>query len=413
MKNVQLDDIVPEPAPKTAPEPLTPSGGTEPGPARRRVLLAVAGLALVALGAYAAFARSSAPSEAPAELRADVPVLEGDAIRFSETFARRIGLRDELVGVRSLAPRVHVTGTVVHDPRRVAEVGARIEGRVARLLVVEGADVDEGDALVEIDSAELGRAQAEVRAARARELAAQANLAREERLAAAQVGTERDAEVARAESESATAQRIAAEQTVRALGGSPDGASGRLVLRSPIAGRVIHAEARRGQTVAPTDTLLVVADASVVWSELAIFEGELGAVRVGDAVRISPQTEREVVLEGRVEHVGEVIDLETRTARVRVAIDNARRTLRVGQAVIAEVDTTGDARSVIAVPREAVTSVDGRDTVFVVDGPRSVVPRSVVAGPRDATHVAILEGLRPGERAVVAGTFALKSELFR
>lgn len=411
MKHVRLEEPTPAPAGVTVNEPAR---APSPAPRWRRPWVVLGVLACVGVGALLVHRSLAEPEPPPAPAaRADVPVQDGDVIRFSDGFARRIGMQHARVASRSLAPRVHVTGTIVHDPRKVAEVGARLEGRVARLLVVEGDDVREGDPLVEIDSAELGRAQAAVRSARARELAARANLEREQRLVAAQVTTDRDAEVARAEAESATAERVAAEQTVRALGGTPDGAAGRLVLRSPIAGRVVHAAARNGQTVAPTDTLVVVADASTVWSELAVFEGELGSVRVGDRVNISPQVDRDVVLEGVVQHVGEVIDLETRTASVRVSIDNSRRVLRVGQSVVADIDTTGEARVGLAVPREAIIRVDGTETAFVLRGPNVVEPRRVVTGPRDATHVAVLEGLTADDRVVVAGTFALKSELFR
>lgn len=398
-------------APPTSIAPAAPSA-----PKRSRTKLALAaGAAVVVLGGVGWSMRGSS-EDTTAEVEAeapDVPVQDGDRIRFSGTFAQRIGLRDAAVVSRSLSPRVQVTGTIVHDPRKVAEVGARIEGRIARLLVVEGDTVDANAPLVEIDSAELGRAQAAVRSARAREIAAKANLEREQRLVAAQVTTDRDAETARAEAESATAERIASELAVRALGGTPEGTTGRLVLRSPIAGRVVQAAARHGQTVAPTDTLVVVADASTVWTDLAVFEGDLGSIRVGDAVQVSPQVDRELVLEGVVQNVGEVIDLETRTATVRVSIDNGQRALRVGQSVSAFIATTGESRSGLTVPREALVRIDGNETVFVMHGPHVVEPRAVVTGARDGTDVAILEGLREGERVVAAGTFLLKSELFR
>jgi cobalt-zinc-cadmium efflux system membrane fusion protein len=181
---------------------------------------------------------------------------------------------------------------------------------------------------------------------------------------------------------------------------------------------VIRAEARTGQTVAPTDTLVLVADAREVWVKLAVFESELDAVRVGDPVRISAQTARDVVLEGRVAHVAEVIDLETRTAQVRVVVPNPDLALRVGESVVADIATSGAHTRSLVIPRDALTQVDGKDTVFVVRANRgdvitAVEPRTVRAAARDATHVAVLEGLAPNEHVVVTGTFALKSELFR
>ncbi|MDB4993040.1 MAG: Cobalt/zinc/cadmium efflux transporter, rane fusion protein CzcB family, partial [Myxococcaceae bacterium] len=191
------------------------------------------------------------------------------------------------------------------------------------------------------------------------------------------------------------------------------GEVGILQLKSPIAGKVVELKVSRGQSVEPSFTAFRVADLSEVWIELAVFERELGHIRVPDKVEISPQTNAAIVLNGTVAHVGEIIDLETRSAPVRVVTKNVDESLRPGQSVLAKIHTASAPLPSLLLPQGAVTSVDGKPTVFVQHDETSVEPRSVTLGGKDGQMVEIASGLQPGERVVISGVFALKSEIFR
>jgi cobalt-zinc-cadmium efflux system membrane fusion protein len=344
---------------------------------------------------------------------ADVPIQDGDLIRFSKTFAQRARITTEAATLQTMSPLVRASGTVAFDPRAFAAVGARITGRIRQVFKLVGDPVKKDEVLAELESAELGRAQAQVMAARARESAAEAQVKREQRLAEAHISSARDAEAAVAAFESVRAERVAAEQTVKALGADRQSELGVMVLRSPIAGRIVSAKIARGQTVQPSDTLYDIADLKTVWVELEVFERDVGTLRVGDRVRITAQASRGGPLDGRVANVGDVIDRDARTAAVRVIVDNETGALRPGQSVTARIETTAPAAKVVSVPLQAVTRVDGKATVFLSVDESTIRLREVSTGPEDATRVAILEGLRAGEKVVVGGVFAVKSELFR
>jgi membrane fusion protein, heavy metal efflux system len=199
---------------------------------------------------------------------------------------------------------------------------------------------------------------------------------------------------------------------VQALGGDLVGEIGVLVLRAPLAGRVVAAKVARGQTVDPTVTLFEIADLGSLWVELGVFERDIHVVRVGDKVELTWQGGGEA-LTGEVAHVGDIVDVATRTAPVRVVVSNEKGLLRPGQSVHARVQTTAPATTALSAPRRGVTRVDGKPTVFVMHDANTVEPRAVVTGPESGSRVAILEGVREGERIVVDGMFALKSEIFR
>jgi membrane fusion protein, heavy metal efflux system len=378
----------------------------------RRTLVAVVAAVGVATIVWGASGREPSATASAADRSRDAPHQDGSLIRFSEGFAKRAGLSVKAARVDTMSPVVNVNGTLTFDARRFAAVGARIAGRVRAVHKLEGDEVRAGEVLAELESAELGRAESQALAARARERAAEAEMKRERHLADARITAERDAEAARATYEAVRAERIAAERGVQALGGSLRGELGVLLLRSPIAGQVIEANASRGQMLEPSTTLFEVADLDSLWVELHVFERDIEGVRQGDLVEITPQGQTQTIT-GRVAHVGDVIAVDTRTADVRVEVPNTARGLRPGQSVRARIHTTAPASRRLVLPRQAVTRVDGKPMVFVSLDAHTVEARQVTLGPEDAARIAVTDGLKEGEKVVVGGMFALKSELFR
>jgi cobalt-zinc-cadmium efflux system membrane fusion protein len=349
----------------------------------------------------------------PQEEKRDVPYLDGKHIRFSAEFAKRQNISFQTVTEGSLKPMINVTGTVTFDPEKVAAIGSRISGRVSKLNKKEGDEVKAGDVLAEIESADLGTAQASVLSARAHAEAATTNEKREAELAEAKVSAFRDAEMAKANAVAARADLAAAEQRVKALGGGSEGPSGVLRLVSPIAGRVVERNVTRGQSVEATLTAFRVADLSRVWVELAVFEGQLGAIKTGDKVDLLPTAGGDGSVHGSVAYVGDVIDLATRTAAVRIVVERPESRLRPGQSVSATIHTSAPVAGGVSIPLSAVTSVDGKPTVFVAHDDLSVEPRAITLGAQDGDRVEVAKGVERNERIAVGGVFALKSEIFR
>jgi RND family efflux transporter MFP subunit len=198
------------------------------------------------------------------------------------------------------------------------------------------------------------------------------------------------------------------------MGGKRDGSDfGILKVRAPIGGKIMERNVWQGERIEPTHTVFRVADLSRVWVELAVFERQIPAVRQGDEVDVSPAGAGGKVLAGVVDHIGDVIDVDTRTAPVRVVVDHPAFILRPGQSVRARIHLTGRPEPSLVVPQSAVANVDGVRTVFVYHAPDSIEPRTVRVGGRDGEHVEILSGLRAGENIATSGVMNLRSSVFR
>lgn len=388
---------------------------SKPARWRRNALWILGGL--LCLGSLAAWS-NSLEKPAAASVPPDVPRVEGDSIVFSEAYAKRIQLERATVQKAPLTPVVWVVGTVAFNPTHMAAVGTRLRGLVRSVKKFEGDVVEKGELLAEVESAELGEAQASVATLEAELRAAQINAERERRLKDKQLSTAREFEVAQTELSKYEALLHAARQRVAAMGSSADGKGviglGRHAIRSPISGTLIERHVAAGQSVDADLVAFRIANLDHLWVELAVYEQNLASIRVGDSVVLSPAAAPGEHIEGQVAHIGAQIDPDTRSTDVRIAIDNKSRKLRPGQAVTAEIQATrGASRPVLFVPNDAVTVIDGQPTVFVSDTPTSVRAVAVKLGGSNGDQQQVIEGLHEGQSVVVRGVFAIKSELFR
>ncbi len=342
-------------------------------------------------------------------------------VKISPELAKRGQLATAKVEKRSLAPTLKLVGSVNFDADAVADVGGRIDGRITRMLVSIGDKVEQGQALVEIESNQLGEAMATLLSARANLIAAENHAQRETDLGAKQLSSAPIVERAKAQAKALRAEVRGAEQRLLAMGLTPhdlaalDKGNGprRITLRAPIAGEIVERYAVLGQVVDPTQPILRIADLSRLWVELDVFERDLARVAEGNTVEIVSETHPGKTFRGSVSYVDAQIDVVTRAAHVRIEVQNPDRLLRPGQFVHALLMTTGDKREAITIPRRAVTRVDGEPAVFLDLGENRYTARTVELGPATGDYVEVTRGLVEGDKLVTEGAFVLKSELER
>ena len=178
---------------------------------------------------------------------------------------------------------------------------------------------------------------------------------------------------------------------------------------SPIDGVVLSRDVFVGSGTDSNTKLLSVADLTEVYAQARVFEGQVNQISPGQRVRVRTEANPDEVFEGKIERIAGSLDLETHTVRVWARIANPDLKLRPHfQAVITVVAAEGDA--VAAVPRSAVLGSAGSLFVFVEQDKNSLMfeRRSVVTGISDDRFVEIIEGVVPGEKAVVTGNYQLQ-----
>jgi cobalt-zinc-cadmium efflux system membrane fusion protein len=168
-----------------------------------------------------------------------------------------------------------------------------------------------------------------------------------------------------------------------------------------------------GQHIEPQKMLLTVSDLSTLWALLDAREADLPHVVSGRQVRITTSIYPDRVWQGRVDHVGDVVDEKTRTVKIRVVVGNDGRLLKPNMYIQGELPDAVSARDVLTVPQEAIQMIGGESVVFVREGADRFVVRLVEVGERIGARRALLRGLDGTELVVVAGAFNLKAELLK
>jgi membrane fusion protein, heavy metal efflux system len=323
-------------------------------------------------------------------------------------------LRDLRITVREaeLRPagdRVTALGELQCDEDRYAEIGSPIPARVARLLAAPGDLVQSGQALVELDSPDVGRARASLLSAQSRAQLARRVVERREGLAAERIVATRDLDSAKAEAAEAEVEVAAAEQMLAALGASK-GQGTRFTLASPIAGTVLQRNALRGRLVDSEQALFVVGDLSELWLIAHAFERDALRIRTGTTARASFPALPGQEFSGQVTHVGSRVDPASRTVDIRIEIPNSDGKLRPGMSATSHIPV-GDATPIVTLPVAALQRLPESWCVFLPRAEAGEYELRPVGRGRDlAGEVEIVRGLRPGERVVVEGAFLLKAE---
>jgi cobalt-zinc-cadmium efflux system membrane fusion protein len=181
---------------------------------------------------------------------------------------------------------------------------------------------------------------------------------------------------------------------------------------APLAGEVTRREVTIGMGVEGGAPLFEIVDASTLWAELDVAELDLVHLQVGARAAITLDTLPERVFEGSVSYIAPTVSLSTRTALVRVPLDNADRALRGNMYGSGEI-TVSDALPSVTVPASAVQRAKGVDLVFVRFAEDEYEARRVKLRSRQGDLVRLSGGVKPGEAVVTLGSFLLKTETLK
>ncbi|MFB3827470.1 MAG: efflux RND transporter periplasmic adaptor subunit [Bryobacteraceae bacterium] len=390
--------------------------------------------AAVAGAAFYAGRKTAAPRhDSRTEIHEETPA----ALALSPEVQRKFGVQFAQAQVRALGRSIRVTGSVQANGSRVAHIRALARGRIDNVYVRLGDRVRAGQRLLAYDNVELGEAIGEYLSALAelQKAAAEAEVAHralERARNLVDLGAIARAEFQRREAEyrnalatvegrKAGAAKI--EEKLHRFGmtdpeiGKLDPRQGReyhrershSTLAAPFAGVITEFRAAPGETVGNQEALMTIADLSTVWVQADVYEKDIDSVREGQQAEVAVSSYPGRTFPGRITYVSDVLDPNTRTAKVRVEAPNPQDLLKLEMFATVRIPTRA-ARPVLAIPSGAVQNLDGATVVFVKAGER-FDQRVVRLGQAAEGWVEVLDGIAEGEAVITEGSFLLKSEI--
>ncbi len=317
------------------------------------------------------------------------------------------------VGVLTLQPATitlqqELSGRL--SPFRSADVRARVAGIVQRRLYEEGSDVGQGQALFQIDPAQLqaslSAAQAGLASAQANAANAHSSAARARQLAPGKFISAIDLDNALATERTAAASVQQAQAAVQAARIN----LGYATVRAPIAGRAGQQQITEGALVGEGGaTLLTTVDQiDPLYVEFSIGVEDLAKLRA----RAEGSGTREVKVKladgsfyaqpGTLDFAGDVVDPATGAVALRARLPNPDHRLLPGTFVTVQA-SLGEQRNAFRVPQVAVQRDEKGAYVLVVGQDGKVAHKGITASLMQGSDWIVTDGVAAGDQVIVSG----------
>jgi Cu(I)/Ag(I) efflux system membrane fusion protein/cobalt-zinc-cadmium efflux system membrane fusion protein len=181
-----------------------------------------------------------------------------------------------------------------------------------------------------------------------------------------------------------------------------------LEVDSPASGYITERNALPSVAVQPEMRLYTVADLSTVWVQAQVFQNDLERIKIGAPAVLTLNTYPGRTFTGRVDFIYPQVDMDTRTAKVRVVFSNPGLQLKPGMFV--NVSLKVPMGSQLVVPASGVLQSGTRAIAFVERSDGYIEPREVQLGTRVGDDFVVLKGLKADEQIVTSANFLIDSE---
>lgn len=181
-----------------------------------------------------------------------------------------------------------------------------------------------------------------------------------------------------------------------------------VTFNSPADGFIVDKMAVQGMYITPDMELYRIVDLSRLWIIITLYEYDVALIAVGDEADVSLSYDPGKPFIGKISYIYPEIEVETRTAKARVEVNNPDQALKPG--MFANVELKKQLGESVVVPGDAVIDTGARSIVFVKTGASFFDPKEVKVGPRVENDLVILSGLEGGEDVVTSANFLIDAE---
>jgi len=315
----------------------------------------------------------------------------GDMISLSESSVRVLNVQTTEVKTQALTRTLTVAGTIDDNDSRHRVLSAYVGGRIEKLHVsYVGAEVKAGDPLADLYSPMLLTAVRDY-------LVVQRGVA-DASLVSGAVGRLK--------------QLGLSETQIEHLPHTFSETNFTLPLLAPISGTVTEKTVYEGQYVQEGEKLFEIADFATMWFQFRAYEQDLPWIRIGQRVDVSTPSLPGKVVIGTVKFIDPNLDEATRSAKVRVELENPTVNGRrlFSYRLYADGVVHLDAPEALIVPRGAIIQTGPEAVAFVDQGGGGYARRVLQLGRRGDGLVEVLSGLAAGDKVVVNGNLLIDGQ---
>jgi RND family efflux transporter MFP subunit len=322
-------------------------------------------------------------------------------ITLSEEAMKIAKIQKEKAALTKVPAKISAAGDMVFNQKRLMNLTSRVAGRVENVSAYVGDRVKEGDLLLSLYSPDFLTSQAEFLQAAERLRRLSKDDLQDDIGAAKALLDSAKRKLMLLGMKEADFKELEETRQIKPL----------LPISAPFSGTIIEGPIVLGDQVAEGTCLFKVADLSVLWAHVHIYEKDLALIKPGMSALVRVQAYPDQVFQGTLTLLNDVVDEKTRTVIGRVEVQNAHGLLKPGMYVEVELVLPSGAVALL-VPESSVQELEGKKVVFIPAGERSFRFQEVRVGQKFHDSVEITQGLSPGDSYVRDG-FLLKSEYLK
>lgn len=304
--------------------------------------------------------------------------------------------------------KVTAAGLVKAIPTQFAQIAPPFSGRVIKSYMTLGQQVSQGSPLFEISSADFIDIQKTFFQSKSDYHLALQTLNRQKDLMTNGVGTKKDLEEAQNQLEVSTQEYKNAAQAIKIFNVDPENMTlgQNLLVRSPISGQIIENKLITGQFLKEdTEPVAIVAELSKVWVVAQVKEKDIQDIQTNDKVEIQVSAYPDLNLSGKIFHIQDLINDQTRAIEVLIESENPQLLLKQGMYVTTRFQNQGVNR--IILPEKAVLQDENNSLVYVQNSKNQYLKRNIKVAATENDKVIVESGLNLHETVVSEGGYYL------
>jgi RND family efflux transporter MFP subunit len=320
-------------------------------------------------------------------------------VQISPQRLQSIGVKTGEVERRLVEDEIRATGNVAVDETRLADVQVRFSGYIQKVFAdATYQHVRKGQPLFTIYSPDLVATEREYLVAKQnQQQVAQSTVPGVVSSAASLL----DAAAERLKQWGVPQQEIARLESTGQV-------QQELEVDSPVSGYITERSAFPSVAVQPGMRLYAIADLSAVWVQAQVFQNDLERIKIGAPATLTVNTYPGRTFTGRVDFIYPQVDMDTRTAKVRVVFSNPGLQLKPGMFV--NVSLKVQMGNQLVIPATGILQSGAREIAFVERSDGYIEPREVHLSSRVGDDFIVLKGLKAGEQIVTSANFLIDSE---
>jgi len=187
--------------------------------------------------------------------------------------------------------------------------------------------------------------------------------------------------------------------------------TGRFYINAPQSGILLERDVSTGEAVDPSKTLLIILDTSRLWAIISVYEKDGDKIKEGSFCNIKINSIHNRIFSGYISYISPVLDIKSRTLKVRVELNNTDSVLKPEMFISALIKLSS--KNAVIIPKEAVQQQESKDVVYLFNEPDKFLSRQVKIGSETELYYEVVEGLKEGDKIASSGSFNIKSELLK